>query len=161
MGAETVLTAVEDHAWRNVRTAGGVVGWVAADYLQPVAPADTGGNPDGLSMEPDHQFSFAELWPGIQAAAARFGADPRIVAGVIAQESSWQNLRVHPDQTGHGLIGLDDHGMLPDFERWSGLTIGRGPGSAIIPPGIQIEYLARKLAEYAGRPGGPYDAARA
>jgi hypothetical protein len=31
MGAETVLTAVEDHAWWNVRTAGGIFGWAAAD----------------------------------------------------------------------------------------------------------------------------------
>jgi hypothetical protein len=113
-------------------------------------------------MEPDHQFSFADLWPTIEAIASTIGrADPQAMAGVIQQELSWRNLRVHPDHTGHGLIGLDDHGMLPDFERWSGLTIGRGPGAAIIPPGMQIEFLAKTLAEYAISFGSPYAAARA
>jgi hypothetical protein len=160
-----VVTPLSDHAWRNVRTRSGTNGWVASTYLADVEPSDfadpAGGLGDGLSMEPDHQFTFAELWPVIEAATAEYGADPQVMAGVIEQESTRHNYRVHLDGTGHGLAGLDDHGLLPDFERWSGLAIGRGATAAIIPPGMQIAYLALTLAAYSARLGSPYQAARA
>ncbi|QRK12371.1 hypothetical protein JQX13_21510 [Archangium violaceum] len=39
--------------------------------------------------------------------AKKYGADPKVVAGIIARESSFKNHGVHRDGTGHGLIGLD------------------------------------------------------
>lgn len=116
---------------------------------------------DGLSMEPEHRFTFAELYPTIHAAAREYGADERVMAGVAYQESGFRNWRVHHDGTGHGLIGLDDNGMLPEFERWSGTHVGRGAGAAIIPPELQIRYLAYQLKRYADLYGDFYAAARA
>lgn len=157
LGAGTVVTATSEYDWRHVRTADGREGWVASRYLEPVDDHDT----VELSDEPDHPFSFAELWPRVETAAAEYEADPRVMAGIIQQESGWTNWRVHHDGTGHGLIGLDDNGLLPDFERWSGLAVGRGRQAAVIPPGLQIRYLARTLAAYTATLGNPYTAARA
>jgi hypothetical protein len=114
-----------------------------------------------LTDEPDHAFTFEELWPTIKAAGDEFGFDPQVLAGIIMQESGLRNWRVHRDGTGHGLLGLDDGGLLPDFERWSGLPIGRGQAAASIPIVPQIRYAAHALADYAHRLGGPYAAARA
>jgi hypothetical protein len=83
------------------------------------------------------------------------------MAGVTRQESGLRNYRVHLDRTGHGLIGPDDNGLLPDFERRSGLAVGRGPAADIIPPTLQMAYLAKTLAAYATKLGSPYNAARA
>lgn len=158
--AGTAVQPIDTSGWTLVRTASGDVGWAASQYLRPV-DASPATDPAGLSMEPDHEFTFAELWPHIESAAALHDANPQVTAAVIAQESSFRNWRVHRDDTGHGLVGLDDRGLLADFEAWSGLTIGRGAGAALIPPGMQIAYLAKTLAAYAERFGGPYQAARA
>lgn len=115
----------------------------------------------GLPTDPDHLFTFAELRPVIDRAAAEFGADEGVVAGIVEQESGFRNWRVHRDGTGHGLVGLDDNGLLPDFERWSGLSVGRGASAAIIPPELQIRYLARFVAAETRKFGDPYAAARA
>lgn len=122
---------------------------------------DTGGDPDGLTDEPDHLFTFEELWPTIHAAGSEFGFDPQVLAGIMKQEGGFRNWRVHRDGTGHGLLGLDDNGLLPDFERWSGISVGRGQAASSIPIGPQIRYAAHALADYARRLGGPYAAARA
>jgi hypothetical protein len=108
----------------------------------------------------DHAFTHRELRPHIEAAALLHGADARIVAALIAQESSFRNWRVHADGTGHGLIGLDDNGLLPEFERWSGLSCGRGADAISIPPLLQIEFCARTLGSYAARYGSALNAAR-
>lgn len=114
-----------------------------------------------LTDAADHLFTLAELWPTIQAAGAELGFDPQVEAGIIFQESGFTNWRVHLDGTGHGLLGLDDNGLLPGFERWSGLSIGRGQAAVSIPVVPQIRYAAYALADYARRLGGPYAAARA
>jgi hypothetical protein len=126
-----------------------------------VEQQDTGGDPEGLTDEADHLFGFEELWPTIKAAGAEFGFDTQVLAGIIEQESGFRNWRVHFDGTGHGLLGLDDNGLLPDFERWSGLSIGRGQAARSIPIVPQVRYAASALADYARRLGGPYAAARA
>jgi hypothetical protein len=126
----------------------------------PEPPPEPVPMPD-LTDEPDHLFTFEELWPTISAAGAELGFDAQVLAGIIEQESGFRNWRVHRDGTGHGLLGLDDNGLLPDFERWSGLSIGRGQAAASIPIVPQIRYAAHALADYAGRLGGPYAAARA
>ena len=149
------LRDADGHRWRQVRTAAGVVGWAAAEYLEPL-----GASSETLPNDPDHVFTFAELWPHIQAAAERHGANARVLAAIVAQESSFTNWRVHQDGHGHGLIGLDDRGLLPDFESWSGLAFGRGQDAASISPTLQLEFGARTLAAFAERYGSALNAAR-
>lgn len=110
-----------------------------------------------FSLEPDHQFSLGELWPLIAQYGAQYGFDPQVLAGIVQQESSWINWRVHRDGTGAGLLGLDDGGQLPGFEQWSGLSIGRGQDHAMIPVELQLEYAAKVLGrltaeKYGGDP---------
>lgn len=123
---------------------------------------------DALSRERDAVFSFAQLWPYVEHYASAAGFDARILAGMVEQESSWKNHIVHADGTGHGLLGLDDGGLLADFEAWvkrtkglSSYSAGRGYLAVSIPPEWQLEYAALKLADYSRRLGGPWQAARA
>ncbi|HEY7066975.1 MAG TPA: LysM peptidoglycan-binding domain-containing protein [Chloroflexota bacterium] len=155
-GLEPPTVAADGYDWRHVRAPGGTAGWVATAFL--AAPGD--GDGGDLSDEADHHFAFAQLRPVIEAAAARFGTDPQVVAAIVAQESTFTNWRVHPDGTGHGLVGLDDNGLLPDFERWCGQTFGRGAAARVIPPALQIAYLAKTIAELTQAYGSPYAAAR-
>ncbi len=133
--------------------------------FDPAPPETTAGaspGPNGrLSLEPDHLFSFAELWPVIQAASRTHQVDGRVIAGICRQESGFRNWRVHRDGTGHGLFGLDDNGLLPDFERWTGVQVGRGYRADIIAPELQIEYACYQMARYTAKFGDPYTAARA
>lgn len=100
------------------------------------------------------EVDLESLAPWIQKYAAQYGANPQLVAAVVAQESSFINHGVHRDGTGHGLIGLDDNGLLPDFETWSGLDVGRGRRADTIAPEKQIEFLAMKLAQLTEKFGG-------
>ncbi len=93
------------------------------------------------------KVSVETLAPWIQKFAGQHRVNPQIVAAVVAQESSFINHGVHRDGTGHGLIGLDDNGLLPEFEKWSGLHVGRGKSAATIAPARQIEFLAKKLGD--------------
>jgi hypothetical protein len=169
LGQGTRVTAVSTqqrsatgYVWLEVRTDDGVVGWVAREFLRLADSGTSTATLDfGLSDAADHQFAFADLWPCIQAAGAEYGIDAEVVAGIVQQESSCKNYRVHLDGTGHGLIGLDDNGLLPDFERWSGLSCGRGQAAISIPPARQIEYCAKVIADYARKYGGAFAAARA
>jgi hypothetical protein len=154
---EPATVPAEGDDWRHVRVPDGTIGWIAAALLASLAP-DPGG--EALSDEPDHHFEFAALEPYVEAAGMRYEADPRVVAGIIAQESGFTNWRVHRDGTGHGLIGLDDNGLLPDFERWSGQSFGRGAAARSIPPTLQIDYLAKTIGALTPRYGGAYAAAR-
>lgn len=162
LSSGTIVTAVsaqvmtaDGHSWRNVRTLGGQTGWVAAEYLQVMDAA--GGS---LTDEPDHVFGFAALWPTIQVAAGTYSADARVLAAIMKQESNFTNFRVHRDGTGHGLLGLDDNGLLPDFEKFSGLACGRGQNAISIPPKPQVEYAARVIAAYTLQFGNAVNAAR-
>lgn len=111
-------------------------------------PADVTGGPSRFPMTPDYLFTPGELYPTIQQYAEKYGIDPRILAGMVAQESSWHNYRVHRDGTGHGLLGYDDNGLLGDFEEWSGLSIGRGASAEIIPVELQLEFAAKQLRSF-------------
>lgn len=124
----------------------------ARSYAANVAPLPQGR---------DAQLSLEQVWPYIDQYARQYGVDPKVLAGIIAQESSFKNWGVHHDGTGHGLIGLDDNGLLPDFERWSGMSIGRGASARTIPPEKQIEYLAKTIGEMTQRYGDSFAAARA
>lgn len=101
-----------------------------------------------FSMEPDHAFSLTELWPLISRYSAKYDTDPKILAGMVQQESTFHNYRVHRDGTGHGLLGLDDGGLRKDFEAWSGLYIGPGPTANIVPVEPQLEFAARQLRRF-------------
>jgi LysM repeat protein len=131
---------------------------VGEQLLVPAAPGEGPERPAGPGEElpdvPDARLGFAALWPSIAECAARYETDARVLAGIICQESDFVNWRVHRDGTGHGLIGLDDNGLLPDFERWSGRAFGRGEGCASIPAALQVEYLARIIAASARQHGG-------
>ncbi|MBI3184437.1 MAG: C39 family peptidase [Myxococcales bacterium] len=108
----------------------------------------------------DAQLSLEQLWPYLQKYAEKYGADPKILAGIIAQESGFKNYGVHQDGTGHGLIGLDDNGLLPSFEQWSGVDVGRGSGARTIPPELQVEFLAKTIGELTRTHGDGFAAAR-
>jgi soluble lytic murein transglycosylase-like protein len=107
-----------------------------------------------LSQARDAELDPTALAPWIQKYAEQYGVDPQIIGAVVAQESSFINHAVHRDGTGHGLVGLDDNGLLPDFERWSGTNVGRGRRAATIAPEQQIEFLAKTLADFGERLGG-------
>lgn len=116
----------------------------------------------GLSLEPDHLFTLPELWPSIERYGTQYRYDPKVLAAIIFQESGFRNWHLHADETGHGLLGLDDNGLLPAYEQWSGSSVGRGRSAQVMPPEQQIEYGAYQLARYQVAYGGdPYAAARA
>ncbi len=112
-----------------------------------------------LSNEPNHQFTLGELTPAINTYAQKYGVDPKLLAGIIQQESTFKNHIVHEDGTGHGLIGLDDNGLKGDFEKWSGMSVGSGANAASIPPEKQIEFMAKTLSETSKEYGGDQMAA--
>ncbi|WNG43827.1 LysM peptidoglycan-binding domain-containing protein [Archangium minus] len=113
-----------------------------------------------LPQSRDAQLNLQQLWPYINQYAKKYGADPKVVAGIIAQESSFKNHGVHRDGTGHGLIGLDDNGLLPSFEKWSGMQVGRGASAKTIPPEKQVEFLAKTIGELSKKHGSSMAAAR-
>lgn|GEM_PF-4424926 len=123
------------------------------------------GGPRPLPSLPqtrDAEIDLDALAPWIQKYSQKYGANPQLVAAVVAQESSFINHRVHRDGTGHGLIGLDDNGLLPDFEDWANVNVGRGRRANTIAPEKQIEFLAMKLAELTEKFGGDeWEAVRA
>jgi cell wall-associated NlpC family hydrolase len=168
LGQGTQLTAVsteqrsaDGYVWLEVRTDDGRSGWVARDFLRQAGAGGASDDAYGLSGEGDHQFSFQDLWPCIRSESSDYGTDNQVIAGILFQESGFKNYLVHNDGTGHGLIGLDDNGLLPDFERWSGLSCGRGRSASPIPPAKQIEYCAMIIAGYARKYGGAYAGSRA
>jgi len=110
--------------------------------------------PQALPQTRNAGVPLEQLAPWINKYAEQYGARPEIMAAVIKQESSFINHAVHRDGTGHGLVGLDDNGLLPDFERWSGLRVGRGARASTIAPEKQVEFLAMTLADYTERLGG-------
>ncbi|MFP2928568.1 C39 family peptidase [Pyxidicoccus sp. 3LG] len=114
----------------------------------------------GLPQGRDAQLNLQQLWPHIEKYAQKYGADPKVLAGIIAQESSFKNHGVHRDGTGHGLIGLDDNGLLPSFEKWSGMQVGRGANAKTIPPEKQVEFLAKTIGDLTKQHGSSNAAAR-
>jgi hypothetical protein len=114
-----------------------------------------------LSQERNAQLSLQQVWPYIEKYAKQYGADPKVLAAIINQESGFKNYGVHFDGTGHGLVGLDDNGLLPDFEKWSGKSFGRGANAKTIPPELQVEYLAKTIGSMGKTYGSDFAAARA
>lgn len=114
-----------------------------------------------LTSELDHLFTMAELLPLWQSYGQKAGFDYRVVAGICYQESGFKNWKVHLDGTGFGLYGLDDNGLLPDFERWSGLSVGRGSDHQPVSPNKQTEFACIQLRRYQDQLGSAILAAQA
>lgn len=110
-------------------------------------PAETTGG-DEFGLVPNQQFSAQALWPVVLEYAAQYRVLPEQIAGMIQQESTRHNYRVHDDGTGHGLLGLDDNGLAQDFETWSGLSLGRGANANIVPVRPQIEFCAMQIRKF-------------
>ncbi|MBZ4415674.1 C39 family peptidase [Myxococcus sp. RHSTA-1-4] len=131
------------------------------DVRQPVyTSSPTTTQASGLPQGRDAQLNLQQLWPYIEKYAQKYGADPKVLAGIVAQESSFKNHGVHRDGTGHGLIGLDDNGLLPSFEKWSGMQVGRGANAKTIPPEKQMEFLAKTIGDLTKKHGSSLAAAR-
>lgn len=123
----------------------------------PPAPAI----PFELSSELDKVWSLQELMPLFSYYGGKYGFDPKVIAAIAYQEGGFKNWKVHLDGTGFGLFGLDDNGLLPDFERWSGLQVGRGDQHRPVTPNQQIEYAAYQLRKYQDALGNSILAAQA
>lgn len=102
----------------------------------------------------DRVFTVDEVWPVIQQYAALYGADAPTILAIGLQESpdyetftKLVNRYVHDDGHGRGFFGLDDRYGLIDFERWCGIQFASdGQPVGMVPPVLQIEYLANWLA---------------
>lgn len=110
--------------------------------------------PQPLPQARNASVSLEQLAPWINKYAEQYRVRPELIAGIVRQESSFINHGVHRDGTGHGLVGLDDNGLLPDFERWAGVRVGRGRAANTIAPEKQIEFLAKTLADFTDRLNG-------
>jgi murein DD-endopeptidase MepM/ murein hydrolase activator NlpD len=109
-----------------------------------------------LSTQNDQSFTKTQLLPVVKAACAAHkpSPDPKVVLGIIMQESSMRNLLVHRDGTGTGLCGIDAHGEMKSFFQWSKLDEKKYRKSAsspqlkrVFPPELQIEFLCKRLSE--------------
>ncbi|MCY1015090.1 C39 family peptidase [Pyxidicoccus sp. MSG2] len=127
---------------------------------RPQTYSPTAAQTSGLPQGRDAQLSLQQVWPYIEKYAKQYGADPKVLAGIVAQESSFKNHGVHRDGTGHGLIGLDDNGLLPSFEKWAGMQVGRGANAKTIPPEKQLEFLAKTIGDLTKKHGSSLAAAR-
>lgn len=124
----------------------GAGGTTGAGRLEPMGAAE--------------RSRFEAMWPSIQRYARQYGVSPENVAGLIRQESHFQNFRVHADGTGHGIAGLDDGGRRCEFERWSGEYIGSGRNANVASVDRQIEFVARTLGSTTRRYGSENAALR-
>lgn len=125
---------------------------------QQAVPAPQSGE---LSSELEKVWSLQELLPLFNQYATKYGFDSVVLAAIAYQESGFKNWRVHLDGTGFGLFGLDDNGLLPEFERWSSLQVGRGDQHRPVTPNQQIEYAAMQLKKYQDQLGSAILAAQA
>lgn len=138
-----------DRPWLRVQV-GNLEGYVALEFLDGYTLTSP-NNP----TEEEKTYTLDELLPLFQDTFPY-----KVLAAIAKQESGFKNYRVHLDGTGHGLFGLDDNGMLPSFEAWSHLNVGRGANAIIIPIGLQIQFAKHILQTYSNKYGGPYNAAR-
>lgn len=138
-----------DRPWVQIRI-GDVTGWIALEL--------TADHIIGLpTAEPDERiYTLSELLP----LATQIEFPSLILLAIARQESGFKNWRVHHDQTGHGLFGLDDNGLLPEYEAFTNTSVGRGPSAQIMPIELQIAYAKHKLQQLSTQFGGPYNAAR-
>lgn len=100
--------------------------------------------PAPLPQARNAQLSLAELAPWIEQYSEQHGVSAELVAAVIEQESSYVNHAVHRDGTGHGLIALDDNGLLPDFEggRPRPVDLGERPAGAPVAGSLDYEKIS-------------------
>lgn len=143
-----------------------------SDWWQSYLTPNAGRHPQvpatPLPTTPDRIFAIEELWPVVSYYAGLYGADPKVMIAIGLQESPdyetytrIQNRWVHDDGHGRGFFGLDDRYVLIDFERWCGSRFASdGQPVGIVPPVLQIEFLADWLARMTTKYGDPVIAAR-
>ncbi|MGA9521686.1 MAG: hypothetical protein WBV82_09490 [Myxococcaceae bacterium] len=141
------------NGWGQQTGGGGGYVYPSYDYSQP-----NDYQYRDLSTAKDATFNWAQMKPEVTKYAKAHGVDPHLLAAVMLQESgidqknpTWKNWKVHHDGTGHGLIGLDDAGKLPEFEKWLHDSnkvdyLPKLKNADAIKPEWQIEYLAKELA---------------
>ncbi len=146
------LAAAEPTAKKTVRLIG------------PQLPTPGSGSVSSLepfSTRADAKIGFNALYPSLQKIARKYKVDVKLLSAVVYQESTFTNWRVHPDGTGHGLVGLDDNGLLLDFERWACMKVGRGQLARTIPVAPQLEFLGMRMKQMVRKYGNSMAAARA
>ncbi|MGA9522413.1 MAG: hypothetical protein WBV82_13170 [Myxococcaceae bacterium] len=107
------------------------------------------------SLDPiaNKAYTYGELKPYIDASAKKYGVDPYLIAGMLKKESTFTNWIHHKNPQAHGLIGVTENGMLPEFEAFASqqlgkkVTYGKGTNAKPLHPDLQIEFLAKKLDE--------------
>jgi hypothetical protein len=106
------------------------------------------------------EIPFKSVLAHLNFYANKYGANVKVLVGIAFQESGFKNFGVHRDGTGHGLIGLDDGGLMPAFEKFAGQRFGRGATARTIPPAKQFEFLAKTIAALRAKHGDSFAAAR-
>lgn len=146
----------------------------AAQQGQPLARGPlvqgqvTGFQPTS-KVTPQERQRMERLMPTIADAAQRHGVDPKQLAAHVFQESRGKNYLNHsPAQGGHGLatdrglVGLNEKGRLPDFEKEMGEQYGRNAtgNQRTLPEREQIDFLAKTLAAGQKKYGSLNEASR-
>lgn len=124
-----------------------------------------------LPTTPDRVFTVAEVFPVIQQYATLYGAGdaaPVMLAIGLQESPDYETFTklvdryVHDDGHGRGFFGTDDRYGLKDLEAWCGIQFASdGPPVGIVPPVLQIEYLAYWMSVNAPAYGSAIAAAQA
>jgi len=122
---------------------------------QPLMEGRVSNFKPNQSVTAQEAVRMVRLLPTIADAAHRHGIDGRYLAAVVMQESRGINYLNHSKAQGgfgtaedRGLVGLNDKGLMPAFERFIGQSYGRASSrdQKSIPERAQIEFLAYTLA---------------
>lgn len=147
LNPDTIVVQV-DRPWLHIKV-DNVEGWAALEFLTDYTLTQPSDSPEETT------YTLDELLPLLTDSFPY-----KVLAAIAKQESGFKNYRVHFDGTGHGLFGLDDNGMLPSFEAFSKINVGRGHNAIIIPIKPQIDFAKHILTIYSDKYDGPYNAAR-
>lgn len=157
------LQFASTHLLVSIQRPDGLVGTYSFRHEELVAPQPPAQPVQAgeLTSELDKLWTLADLLPLFNQYGNGYGFDPKVLAAIAYQESGFRNWRVHQDGTGFGLFGLDDNGLLPDFERWAQISVGRGDQHRPVTPNQQIQFAAMQLRRYQDQLGDAILAAQA
>ncbi len=139
-------------------------GYAQQGYAQPSqqswGAADMRGGWDrSLEAIANKAYTYGELKPYIDSAAKKYGVPPELIGGMLHKESTFTNWIHHSNPQAHGLIGVTEKGMMPEFEQFASqklnqkVSYGKGKGAKAMPPDLQIEFLAMKLDQIKNKHG--------
>jgi hypothetical protein len=162
LGAGTVVTAVDDqvvsgdgHQWRHVRTAGGTVGFVAAEFLVQIGPGPEPRQDDARSEPTEARFRLTE--GGVRLRAAPGTSHPIVLedlgAGTVV--TAVDDLEASSD--GHVWRHVDVGGTVGWVAAEFLQQIGTEPSSSTIgdrvtPTGAWQFFTAEQIAEVTSCP---------